>query len=157
MALKLDFLYTEDTARQIIYNFKTQLREYCEGVGQGSNVGILNVSKQFIWYVNSVVDIYGVRVAGTALEETRAQMDITEAWLYYDAKEGSNVDQEQDDWVAEFLADLKAVSDEYKRMIEEIQQYEEERKKASVCYRFDKLKGQSTSRLASQSQSHQTN
>lgn len=130
MAIKLDFLYTEDTAKQIIENFKTQLKEYCLGVAQGTEVGILNVTKQFIWYVNSVRDIYGVRVAGTALEDARSQVDISEPWLYYDAREGTPLDQDQDDWIADFLADLKAVADEYKNMVEEIKRYEEEKKQA---------------------------
>lgn len=123
-----DFLYTESTANQFIKNFKTQLRNNCAMVSQGTEVGILNVVKELIWYINSVRDIYGTRIAGTALEEARRHVDITEPWLYYDAREGTEVDKEQDLWIATFLSNLKALSDDLKEEVEELKRYEEEKR-----------------------------
>ena len=116
-------LLTDAEARQVIENFKTQLRVNSKRYGKrpkndycGGAVGAVNV-------LTDAIARYGSRMVGSVLEEARSHLSIDEPWFYY---EGGAVTDAQD---AEIDAFDNAISKLVDALLQELQNQEEPEEK----------------------------
>lgn len=122
-------VFTKRQGRIIINNTILTLKTFCERFAKGKgiidNVGILNPARNLIQRIRDIAEEYGEDIVGTALETVRNHMTFAEPWLYYDSRDES-INDAQDDWVEEFLYNITSLSAEIEAEVEAMRKYRED-------------------------------
>lgn len=130
-------VFTKRQGRIIINNTILTLKTFCERFAKGKgiidNVGILSPARNLIQRIRDIAEEYGEDIVGTALETVRNHTTFAEPWLYYDSRDES-INDAQDDWVEEFLFNIDGMSAAIENEVEEMREYRKELKE----YRKDK-------------------
>lgn len=124
-------VFTKRQGRIIINNTILTLKTFCERFAKGKgiidNVGILNPARNLIQRIRDIAEEYGEDIVGTALETVRNHTTFAEPWLYYDSRDES-INDAQDDWVEEFLYNIEGMSAAIENEVEAMREYRKELK-----------------------------
>lgn len=122
-------VFTKRQGRIIINNTILTLKTFCERFAKGKgiidNVGILSPARNLIQRIRDIAEEYGEDIVGTALETVRNHTTFAEPWLYYDSRDES-INDAQDDWVEEFLYNITGLSAEIEAEVEAMRKYRED-------------------------------
>lgn len=122
-------LLTEAEARQVIENFKTQLRVNSKQYGKRPLYEYTGAAVDVVQILENAIDKNGVRVVGSILERARQFISIDEPWFYYDTNNQEILDAQGFD-VSNFENAISRLIDELLSQLEfeEKEREDEERR-----------------------------
>lgn len=122
-------LLTEAEARQVIENFKTQLRVNSKQYGKRPLYEYTGAAVDVVQILENAIDKNGVRVVGSILERARQFISIDEPWFYYDTNNQEILDAQDFD-VSNFENAISRLIDELLSQLEfeEKEREDEERR-----------------------------
>lgn len=123
-------LLTEAEARQVIENFKTQLRVNSKQYGKRPLYEYTGAAVDVVQILENAISQNGVRVVGSILERARQFISIDEPWFYYDTNNQEILDAQDFD-VSNFENAISKLIDELLSQLEfeERKREEDEEKK----------------------------
>lgn len=123
-------LLTEAEARQVIENFKTQLRVNSKQYGKRPLYEYTGAAVDVVQILENAISQNGVRVVGSILERARQFISIDEPWFYYDTNNQEILDAQDFD-VSNFENAISRLIDELLSELEfeERQREEDEERK----------------------------
>lgn len=116
-------LLTEAEAKQVIDNFKTQLRVNSKQYGKSPLKEYCGAAVDVVQILTQAIADNGVRLVGSILERARQFISIDEPWFYYETNNQEILDQ-QDFEVSNFE---NAVSRLIEALLEELAEEEKRR------------------------------
>ena len=122
-------LLTEAEARQVIENFKTQLRVNSKQYGKRPLYEYTGAAVDVVQILENAIEKNGVRVVGSILEHARQFISIDEPWFYYDTNNQEILDAQDFD-VSNFENAISQLIDELLSQLEfeEKEREDEERR-----------------------------
>ena len=122
-------LLTEAEARQVIENFKTQLRVNSKQYGKRPLYEYTGAAVDVVQILENAIEKNGVRVVGSILEHARQFISIDEPWFYYDTNNQEILDAQDFD-ISNFENAISKLIDELlsKLEFEEKEREDEERR-----------------------------
>lgn len=122
-------LLTEAEARQVIENFKTQLRVNSKQYGKRPLYEYTGAAVDVVQILENAIDKNGVRVVGSILERARQFISIDEPWFYYDTNNQEILDAQDFD-ISNFENAISKLIDELLSQLEfeEKEREDEERR-----------------------------
>ena len=119
-----DLILTKRQSERAIKNFKTRIEKLAEGYGN-KDKGILYTGHRLFAQIDEAVRKFGVQAVGSAIEGVAESVTFEDPSLYYASRFDSNIDQDQEDFVGNFIDELESASEE---LFDEIEELEAERK-----------------------------
>lgn len=120
-------LLTEAEARQVIENFKTQLRVNSKQYGKRPLYEYTGAAVDVVQILENAIEKNGVRVVGSILEHARQFISIDEPWFYYDTNNQEILDAQDFD-VSNFENGISRLIDELLSQLEFEERQREEKK-----------------------------
>lgn len=88
-------LLTEAEARQVIENFKTQLRVNSKQYGRRPLAEYTGAAVDVVQILNEAIATNGVQIVGSILEHARKFISIDEPWFYYETNNQEILDAQE--------------------------------------------------------------
>lgn len=111
-------------AKQVIQNFKSVLHSkslfYNDLIKPRTKDENAGITRSVIAFINSCMREYGEVITGSALEIARNEIDLRDAYLFYNAEEGGAGESAQNEAYDRFSSQMEMLCDAMGTIIEEL-------------------------------------